>query len=83
MGLEPVNYARVDAKGQLLLDGAEKYTSAGAGPIPLLRDVARVDLIVGQCREGSEFGLLIWRDCARIFLLHRLSFHAMSRRVRR
>jgi hypothetical protein len=26
---------------------------------------------------------LIWRDCARIFLLHRLSFHAMSRRVRR
>lgn len=46
MGLEPGDKIGVEANGELLLDGPVKKPALGSAPVPLLRRVACVDLIL-------------------------------------
>ena len=76
--LEPGHQVGIQAPGKLLLDGPVKQTAPSTAPVPLLRDIARIDLVFRQRGQSLEFGPL-----GRGQIRHRLlSLHGWSLRRR-
>src|SRR5580658_144565 len=58
LGPEPMQEVRIEPKGDLFFDRPIEDAPPGPRPIRDLGDVAGVDLVIGQCGESIEFGIL-------------------------
>src|SRR5580700_4766818 len=82
MALEPSNHVHINAKRELLFDRTIEQAPFGAGPVTDLRNVTRIDSIIGKLGERRDLGALLRTQLARIALLHTPSFLAVSPCVR-
>ena len=61
MSLEPGHHVRIQPKGNLLLHGPVEHAALGIRPIENLRNVGRVDLVVGKLFECLELLFVVFR----------------------
>jgi len=77
VALEPGDDVRIQAEGDLLLDGAIQRAPLGCRPVEHLRYLGRVDLVVGQLLQSGNLLLLISGESVSA-LLHRQFFPVWS-----